>query len=97
MELKLGGLIDYTHALLLGEIHDDRARLAQFMSHSSIDVIMTSFIFFIYIVISKGSYSSRSQGKRLCAEGNNYAAPDCDTSDSDLLVIFNHKMKTHGK
>ena len=25
--------------------------------------------------------------KQLCAKGNNYAAPDCDISDSDLLVI----------
>ena len=26
-------------------------------------------------------------GMQLCAKGNNYAAPDWDTSDSDLLVV----------
>ena len=28
------------------------------------------------------------KGMQLCAKGNNYAAQDCDTSDSDLLIIF---------
>ena len=51
----------------------------------SVDVIMTSFLF--SKVISKGSYSAQSQGKKLCAKGNKYAAPDCDTSDSYLLVL----------
>ena len=27
------------------------------------------------------------KGKQLCAKGNNYAAPDCYNSDSDLLVM----------
>ena len=33
-----------------------------------------------------GSYSAQSQGKKLCAKGNNYVAPDCDTSNRDLVV-----------
>ena len=28
------------------------------------------------------------KGMQLCANGNNYAAPDCDISDSDLLVGY---------
>ena len=28
------------------------------------------------------------KGKRLCVKGNNYAASDCDSSDSDLVVAF---------
>ena len=50
----------------------------------SFDVIMTSFLFCLK-VIANGSDSA--QRKKLCAKvnGNNYAAPDCDTSDIDLL------------
>ena len=33
MELKLGGQIDYSHTSILQEIHNDWARIAQFMSH----------------------------------------------------------------
>ena len=29
--------------------------------------------------------SNCSKGKKLCVKGNNYAAPDCDSSDSDLV------------
>ena len=28
------------------------------------------------------------KGMQLCAKGNDYAAQDCDTSDSDLLVVI---------
>ena len=63
----------------------------------SVDVIMTSFLFSFF----KGSNSSEKeatllQGKQLCSKrkknsvqrDENYAAPDCDTSDSDLLVLL---------
>ena len=39
----------------------------------------------IFKDISKGSNSG--QREHLCAKGNNYAAPDCDTNDSNLLVL----------
>ena len=32
--------------------------------------------------------------EQLCAKGNNYAAPDCDTSDSDLVVVA-HDLSTN--
>ena len=44
---------------------------------------MTSFLF------SK-SFQRKAillKGKQLGAEGNNYAAPDCDPSDNDLVFI----------
>ena len=44
-------------------------------------VIMTSFLFFK--VISEGSNSDQRE-TTLC-KGKQYAAPDCDTSDSDLV------------
>ena len=38
--------------------------------------------------------SNCSKRKKVCVKGNNYAAPDCDSSDSDLVIIhFNHKHK----
>ena len=46
---------------------------------------MTSFLFFLILFLREATLL---KGKILCAKGNNYAAPDCDTSDSDLLVIY---------
>ena len=73
--------------IILGENVGTSVKLIVFKFHKnklSFDVIMTSFLFLK--VIFKGSYSAQSQGKKLCAKGNNYAAPDCDTSNSNLVV-----------
>ena len=63
----------------------------------SFDVIMTSFFYYFF----KGTNSSDREatllkGKQLCSKrkknsvqrDENYAAPDFDTSDSDLLVLL---------
>ena len=30
---------------------------------------------------------------QLCAKGNNYAAPDCDTSDNNLVLLTGKKVQ----
>ena len=46
---------------------------------------------YFFKVIFKGTILLK--GKILCAKGSSYAAPDCDTSDSDLLVsLFKDKL-----
>ena len=37
--------------------------------------------------------SNCSKLKKLCVKGNNYAAPDCDPSDSNLVVAKQQKKK----
>ena len=48
----------------------------------SVDIIMTSFLLNLFL-----REATLLKGKQLCAKGNNYAAPDCDTSDSDLVKL----------
>ena len=40
------------------------------------------------LLVFKSFLRDATMLKQLCAKGNNYVAPDCDTSDSDLLVIL---------
>ena len=46
-----------------------------------------NFVLLIDHVSVDNKINAQSQGKKLCAKGNNYAAPDGDTSDSDFLVL----------
>ena len=71
----------------LGENVGTLVRLIVLKFHKNqfgFDVIMTSFHFFFSKLFLRKATLLKS--KRLCSKGNNYAAPDCDTSDSDLLV-----------
>ena len=59
----------------------------------SVDVIMTSFLF-SKLFLREATLLKEQQ---LCAKGKTNAAPDCDTSDSDLLVykfieMFQNRM-----
>ena len=49
----------------------------------SVDVIMTSFLFSKKLFLREATLLKE---KQLCAKGNNYDAPDYDTSDRNLLV-----------
>ena len=56
--------------------------VSKFHKHRFIvDVIMTSFLFSKLFL----SEAALLKEKQLCAKENNHAAPDCDTSDSDLV------------
>ena len=60
---------------MLGKHRTPRPRLPVYVY-----VIITSFLSFLKLFLFKK--------KQLCAKGNNYAAPDCDTRDSDLVFFF---------
>ena len=49
----------------------------------SVDEIMMSITFF-YLFLGEATMLKR---KQLCAKGNNYAAPDCDTSEINLCFF----------
>ena len=55
---------------------------------------MTSFPFFINLFVREATLL---KGKQLCAKGNNYAASECDKSDSDLLVSYSHQHEKQFK
>ena len=73
--IKLGENVGTLGRLIVVKFHKNRF---------SFDIVMMSFLFFK--VISKGRDSA--QREKLCAKGNDYTAPDCDTSNSDLLVCI---------
>ena len=58
-------------------------KLGNFGPIDCFDVIMTSFLFFKKLFLREATLL---KGIQLCAKGNNYAAPDCDTCDSDICV-----------
>ena len=70
--IKLDENVGTSVRLIVSQFHKNRF---------SVDVIMTSFIFKLFL-----REATLLIGKQLCAKGNNYAAPDCDTSDSDLVT-----------
>ena len=78
----------------LGENVGTSVRLIVLNFHKNrfgFDVIMTSFPFLKLFL----SEATLLKGKQLCAKGNNYDAPDCDTSDSDLVEKYKqNKMLT---
>ena len=72
--IKLGENVRTLIRLIVLQFHKNRC---------SDDVIMTSFLYFFHLFLRE---ETLFKGKQLRAKGNNYAAPDCDTSDNDHLV-----------
>ena len=80
--IKLGKNVGTLIRLIVLKCHKNRF---------SVDVIMTSFLFFQLFLRE----ATLLKGKQVCAKGNNYVAPDCDTSDSDLVSAENVNESTN--